>query len=187
MKILGKKNHPIFGEIDDVIFEHSDFDFSQKWSELNSETKANFLSWKKIPFLNSSNESVVEKMWDLGNGLKWNSNELMKEIKVALDFGNIKFNSFKIFPSGGDYDSESLRMSFPNNRTLFICGFNIDKQFSESNSYISYVEVTDGEDSSGGLTFDDGEIVLAYHIIRQFFKLKGCGIINVVTKMEDYF
>lgn len=63
MKIIGKKQHPILGEIDDIIIEESDFDFSMDWEELSYDKKADFLSFMKIPFLGKCNEHTVEALW----------------------------------------------------------------------------------------------------------------------------
>ena len=70
MKILGKKQHPILGEIDDILIEESDFDFQKEWQDLDWNTKANFCSFMKqywrvdIPFLNKEMEDkVVIPQW----------------------------------------------------------------------------------------------------------------------------
>ena len=63
MKKIGTKQHPILGEIDDIIIEESDFDFSMDWEELSLDKKAEFLSFMKIGFLNKDNEHTVEALW----------------------------------------------------------------------------------------------------------------------------
>lgn len=60
MKIVGKRNHPILGEIDNVIIEESDFNFYQNWDELSIDKKADFCSFLKHPTI--SRETV--SMWE---------------------------------------------------------------------------------------------------------------------------
>lgn len=62
------KLHPFTGEeIEIVILQESDFNFSKEWEELSWDEKADFLSFMEIQFLNKHNESEVKKIW---NGYK---------------------------------------------------------------------------------------------------------------------
>lgn len=64
MKVIGKKQHPILGEIDDIVIELTDFDFSIAWDELSIYKKADFCAFLKILFLNKNNEHLVKDWWE---------------------------------------------------------------------------------------------------------------------------
>ena len=62
MIILGKKQHPILGEIDDIQMEESDFDFTKEFEDLDIEKKANFLSFIGCGMLPRDKNHPVYKM-----------------------------------------------------------------------------------------------------------------------------
>ncbi len=75
MKILGKKNHPFLGEIDDVEIEETDFDFRIQFEDLDINKKADFLSFLKMPMLPREKDhplylKVVEQ-WGYYNVKHW--------------------------------------------------------------------------------------------------------------------
>lgn len=62
------KIHPITQEeVEIVILQESDFNFSKDWEQLTVNEKADFLSFMEIEFLNKNNEPEVKKIW---NGYK---------------------------------------------------------------------------------------------------------------------
>lgn len=62
MKNLGKKQHPILGEIDNIEMEEFDFDYSKEFEDLTLEEKANFLSFIKVGMLPRDKNHPVYKM-----------------------------------------------------------------------------------------------------------------------------
>ncbi len=78
MKILGKKQHPILGEIDDVQIEESDFDFTKEFEDLDINKKADFLSFIGCGMLPRERSHPVYKMvLD-----KWYSMQLKTAVKI---------------------------------------------------------------------------------------------------------
>lgn len=115
--------------------------------------------------------------------MKWESKQIKSDIERLLFKKKINFKKVEITEAGGDYDSENIIVSFKGN-SLFVCGFNDSKSSDEANSEYEYVEITDGNDSRGGLNVHEGHIVPAYHSLVLYFQKKGAQVVNTI---KNYF
>jgi hypothetical protein len=89
---------------------------------------------------------------------------------------------------GGDVDTDNIQIEFEDsNDHLIVRGFNPDMNYSytdTSDAMVDYVEVSDGQQSSGGLSSFNQTTGDAYVAIRRFFGLKG---FFVVESLDNYF
>lgn len=88
---------------------------------------------------------------------------------------------------GGDCDTDNLILTAPSARDarLYVCGFITDGDITDpSDTDVDMVEVTDGQDSRGGLNTSDGPTALLYAEVCTALRKQK---FNVVPQMKDYF
>jgi len=86
--------------------------------------------------------------------------------------------------AGGDYDTNNIVLSI-NAETLFVCGFTTKTAIvNENDCDVEYVEVSDGQDSRGGLNSRNKSFCVLYANVVSKLRKEG---FEVVPNMEDYF
>jgi hypothetical protein len=87
---------------------------------------------------------------------------------------------------GGDYDTDVINVTSRGGKgSLDICGFDPEHTCKNpSDAEVSMVEVTDGEDSCGGLNSKDPILCVTYGQVC--FRLRQHGF-KVVPNMNNYF
>jgi len=113
---------------------------------------------------------------------KWNAATLKNKVFADLD---AKITITK--QPGGDYDTVRLQITRKGRGgdTLFIAGFNDGKSPLEPKDDVDVpmVEVSDGNDSAGGLNSDDEKTGILYGQVCA--RLRKLGF-EVVPKMDPY-
>lgn len=94
-----------------------------------------------------------------------------------------------VFPPGGDVDTESLGLRAVGAKAgvaLSLCGFSSDADIvtDPKDAWVEMLELSDGEDSSGGLQTDDEPTCIMY--AKVISKLRKAGW-YVVPCLNDYF
>ena len=90
---------------------------------------------------------------------------------------------------GGDYDSETIEVRFDDREFLHICGFHTQQTNhgggnEPDDMEIEMIEVSDGQDSRGGLNSSHREMGISYGVICTTLRQKG---FSVVPQLRDYF
>jgi hypothetical protein len=113
---------------------------------------------------------------------RWNTEEIVKLLQ------NDKYEVYTDY-SGGDQDT-SVVIVHPKEcnefENLFVRGF-ITGDEAIDNTHdvdVEMVELSDGQDSSGGLNSKDPLLIMAYADVR--IKLSGVGF-TIVNSMDEYF
>lgn len=114
----------------------------------------------------------------------WNSERILKDLE-----GIIPVLSVVNQGPGGDYDTDVLIVTLGGiEEKLFVRGFDPDTfcgmEPNRSDMNVSYVELTDGLDSRGGLKGTDYRLARAYIDVRQYLLNRG---FEVVDTMDSYF
>jgi hypothetical protein len=91
-----------------------------------------------------------------------------------------------VHPSGGDVDTENLYVDVAGTEDgLWIRGFDPERDITNpSMCDVPMVELSDGNDSRGGLNSDSEEMALAYVRIRKYLTRRG---LEVVRSLDEYF
>jgi hypothetical protein len=95
----------------------------------------------------------------------WNTEEIIGR------FDDLECEKVKALFPGGDWNTDRVLIISPSGYRLWISGF-VDmnerplSDRDQSDSYIEFVELTDGKDSSGGLNSDDPEDIQFYAEVR---------------------
>lgn len=114
----------------------------------------------------------------------WNSDRIIK------DLGTLIGNGVKEIVNdgpGGDVDTDNIRFIVDrrNREWLIAVGFDQDREIKNpSKVKVPYVELSDGQDSQGGLNSDDPRMAQAYVKIRAYFRDQGFQVVNA---MDDFF
>jgi hypothetical protein len=88
---------------------------------------------------------------------------------------------------GGDYDSDQLVVQVVGtNDKLFVCAFDPERggEYDRSDADFPMAELSDGQDSRGGLNSDDDNLGTVYLKVRKYLKTAG---FEVVGQLKDYF
>ena len=116
---------------------------------------------------------------------RWNTDKIIELLK------DDRWTISTMSP-GGDWDTRNLSLasSLPGDGDrLFILGF----VFGDAETFdveqwddvdIEMIEVTDGNDSRGGLNSNEPEVIEMYHEVCKRLRLEGFEVVN---KMDDYF
>jgi len=111
----------------------------------------------------------------------WKTDSIISDLKtlhpLIIDVENTG-------PDGGS-DTDNILVTVKGDGHFYVCGFDeeddiVDTSFAE----VELVQVSDGEDSRGGLNRKDFESAQAYIYIRQYFINKGFEVVNTI---DDYF
>jgi hypothetical protein len=114
--------------------------------------------------------------------IRWNTDKVVNMLKKSD-------RDVYVDEPGGDYDT-SVVIIHPKQsneyENLYIRGFITgDDAISDWNDVnVEMVEISDGQDSSGGLNSKDPLLIQAYADAR--IKLAGMGF-NIVNSMDEYF
>jgi hypothetical protein len=110
--------------------------------------------------------------------------------QIVNDIGAIPgIASIEIQEPGGDHDTDALYVTVVGTDTTFwVRGFDPESDYLPNRDTslwdVPMAELTDGNDSRGGLNSDDEEAALAYVRIRKY--LSGRGL-EVVRSLDEYF
>ena len=124
---------------------------------------------------------------------KWNTNAIVTIIREALEKNNHPYakrfdDAVQIDGQWGDWDTEHIVVTDDNgNESLFIGGFRCGDEGvidTPSQADIEMIEVSDGQDSRGGLNSNNLQLSLAYAIICATLRQNG---FDVVDTQDDYF
>lgn len=112
---------------------------------------------------------------------RWNTDQIADDVRM-LSF----VKSVTIDEPGGDVDTDNLVVEIDGSEDhLFVAGFSVDFELKNtSNVDVEMIELSDGMDSSGGLSSSDNNTAQAYIAVRQYFVDKNAAIVN---SMKDYF
>jgi hypothetical protein len=113
--------------------------------------------------------------------MKWNSRN------VAADLQKINLVlAVHIQEPGGDVDTDNLLVEVRNcDDMFFVCGFDPENDpVNQSDCDVPFIQLTDGQDSRGGLNSDEENMGLVYLGIRKYFRDLGFDVVNT---MDDYF
>jgi hypothetical protein len=121
--------------------------------------------------------------------MQWNTQQVKTLIEEALADLKTKPERIMVGECGGDYDSEGIQIDFGNYEFLNVCGFhtghtNMENGNSPSDMEVEMVEVSDGQDSRGGLNSDHEPLCIAYGIVCSTLRKHG---FSVVPQLKDYF
>lgn len=112
----------------------------------------------------------------------WNSEQITK------DLGEMPFISTILNGgSGGDVDTDNLVLFIEGTKDrLFVAGFTEEYGgiTNPSDTDVPMVELTDGEDSRGGLNSCEPNTAQAFITVRQYFIDQDATVVNC---MRDYF
>jgi hypothetical protein len=114
----------------------------------------------------------------------WNSSKITQDLKKLLgdDIKGIINDG-----PGGDVDTDNLCLVVNKRKRQWVhaLGFSQDHDITDpSEATVPYVELTDGQDSSGGLNSDDPKMARVYTTARAYFRRKGFVVVNTI---KDYF
>lgn len=103
--------------------------------------------------------------------------------KIAADLSQIAgVKSTKVVGPGGDYDTQAVVVGVIGSSARFwIRGYpkNLEDCIENvTNVEVEYIEVTDGEDSRGGLNSSNKDAAKVYVGLRQYFLQLGGDVIN---------
>jgi len=109
-------------------------------------------------------------------------------INVEKLLSDCRWNILKSDP-GGDYDTKTLYLSIRGSDEggIWVAGFRTEKvllQKERDDAKIEMVEVSDRQDSRGGLNSEDEDTCVMYGIVCS--RLRKAGF-QVVPRMDDYF
>jgi hypothetical protein len=95
----------------------------------------------------------------------------------------------EVMPPGGDVDTSTLHVTAEGaaeGHNLHIAGFTPGNYEIENpdDAEVEMIEITDGQDSRGGLNSDDDPTADLYHKIRKTLRKLGW---TTVDQMKDYF
>ncbi len=111
----------------------------------------------------------------------WNTDKIIK------DLDKMPLVSSILRDCGGDYDTDNLVIFVKGTKErLFVLGFN-DDDFgihNPSDADVSMIELTDGEDSRGGLNSSEPNTAQAFIAVRQYFIDQDATVVNC---MKEYF
>lgn len=111
----------------------------------------------------------------------WDTEEMVKLLQ-SPDW------TITIHPPGGDVDTETLYLVAKGAKPhigLYLCGFNSQDNVEDpKRSSVEMLELSDGEDSAGGLNTDDEPTCIMY--AKVISKLRKAGWV-VVPCLKDYF
>lgn len=82
---------------------------------------------------------------------------------------------------GGDVDSENLVVFIRgSDDKLFVSGFNVEQPdpVDKGACDVEYIELTDGQDSRGGLTSRDAKTAMVYTRVRQYFVDNNAEVVD---------
>lgn len=94
-----------------------------------------------------------------------------------------------VHPPGGDHDTDVLYVTVEGTDGAFwVRGFDPESDYVPDRDTslwdVPMAELTDGNDSRGGLNSDDEEAALAYVRIRKYLTRRG---LEVVRSLDEYF
>jgi len=113
--------------------------------------------------------------------MKWNTRN------VAADLEKINLvTAVHITEPGGDHDTDKILVEVRGcEDMLFVCGFEVENDMTnQSDCDCEFIQLTDGQDSRGGLNSDEENVGLVYLRVRKYFRDLG---FDVVATMDDYF
>ena len=113
--------------------------------------------------------------------MRWNSRN------VAADLEKINLvTAVHIQEPGGDVDTDNILVEVRGcEDLLFVCGFDVENDtVNQSDCDCEFIQLTDGQDSRGGLNSDEENLGLVYLKIRKYFRDLGFDVVNT---MDDYF
>ena len=122
--------------------------------------------------------------------MRWKTMEIKKIVEDAVNVLPDKPTKILVDVCGGDYDSEGIQIQYgKGGEFLNVCGFHVGRTNSEkgntpSDMEIEMIEVSDGQDSRGGLNSKDHRVCMAYGAICGALRRLG---FDVVPQMKDYF
>lgn len=118
---------------------------------------------------------------------RWVTQDIASRLMNAL--GPLATKMENIGP-GGDVDTDNLLIDIQHSpgyddMRFWVCGFDTQHDpADQSDCEVGYAQITDGEDSRGGLNSNSPNMALAFVKIRE--ELQGLGF-DVVNSMDDYF
>jgi len=115
---------------------------------------------------------------------KWVTKEIVKDLKEILG-GKYRISNDG---QGGDVDTDNLYIKVNKEDHIHVRGFspNVNGVYvtTPSNCDVTHVEVTDGKDSSGGLSSYELDTAWVYAIVRKYFDSKGFFVVDC---LKDYY
>ena len=114
----------------------------------------------------------------------WNSNKVAAAIQAVLPGATVSVRGH----SGGDYDTRPVLVGI-GNESFFISGFDTQNPVNNSTTaVVEFVELTDGQDSRGGLNSKTPEMIRAYAEIRiALEQLLAYTDTFIADTCDDYF
>jgi len=118
---------------------------------------------------------------------RWITQDIASRLMNAL--GPLAVKIENIGP-GGDVDTENLLIDIQHSpgyedKRFWVCGFDVKNDPADpADCEVEFVQLTDGDDSRGGLNSNSPNMALAYVKIRE--ELQGLGF-DVVDSMDEYF
>ena len=111
----------------------------------------------------------------------WNTDKIAKDLS-ELQLVSSVVNGGK----GGDIDTDTLVIEVEGTEDrLFVCGFNVeDYEVPRTDVDVELIQLTDGEDSRGGLNSRNFSVAQVYIEVRQYFVDRGGSVVNSI---KDYF
>ena len=114
----------------------------------------------------------------------WDSNKVAAAIQAVLPGAAVRVRGH----SGGDYDTRPVLVGI-GNESFFTSGFDTQNPVNNSDTAaVEFVELTDGQDSRGGLNSSTPEMIRAYAEIRIVLEQLLADTDTFITDTyEDYF
>jgi len=117
---------------------------------------------------------------------RWNTSTVKDDLSKIVGVKKVVNNG-----PGGDCDSDNLQLKITGTSDcLFVCAFDPGafdpgKGTIDPSDYdLPMVEVSDGQDSRGGLNSDNDTVGEVYLKVRKYFRTQG---FEVVGCLKDYF
>ena len=116
--------------------------------------------------------------------MRWVTADIVTAIKMLPGIRDVTVQD-----PGGDHDTEALHIEIEGTETCFWArGFDPESEYEPNRDTsmwdVPMAELTDGNDSRGGLNSDDEEAALAYVRIRKYLTRRG---LEVVRSLDEYF
>lgn len=114
----------------------------------------------------------------------WHSKEIAEDLKRTVREVSKILNSGQ----GGDVDTDNLTLYVKGcEDKLHVCGFSPEGDgeiTTPGAAEVTHIEVSDGKQSSGGLSSGELNVGIAYAKVRKYFMDKG---FHVVPCLKDYY